>query len=436
MKMTKNPQQAALERAQAARRKQVQKERRSFLDMLGKAGVASSVLRASSLLGGVMAARYAAAAGEKKRVVYCYIHSGAPRGQWMPNGASAMNTSSVHYGPDGYNVAGICQFRGVDTEAAGHSGARQALGNPNYGTTVDTEIASILGATSPYSSIFLGSNATGSGNGDNLIISSGGQPKDDPRQALGDYFQSAPPSTGDSDTYKKSFAMQYEAISTIKNKLSAEEHQRLDAHSNALSKIENRIESLANNEGPDLEACSPNVPGNYDDSTNRTMVEHAKIQADILVAALKCGLTNVGVLQVGNHNGGGWSMRTPNGPVDGHGAAHSAPAGTFEQMMTEKMEVPAYFIRRLMDELDSDGEPLIQSTAFVQVTCMGDGISHNSSEAPYLLATQMPGFRSSFSAKQTSGTARDFHAAVAEGLGIPASELTLGGASGGGMDLS
>lgn len=413
-----------------AQQKDVQKSRRKFLDLVAKSGVASSTLRYSSLLGGIMTARYAQAQEAPKRVVYCYIHSGSPS-DWRPTSATNMSDSSYHYGPDSHNVADICHFRGVDTEVAGHGGARQALGGDYGRNTVDTDLGPLLGPRSYYSSIFLGSNAADAGAGAGTIISNNGLPIEDPQTALANYFGALPDLSTD-DTYLLSFDAQKRAVESVKNKLSTVEQERLDAHFAAIEKIERRIKDLATAEAPDLNACKPTIPGGYNDSSNAGMVEHAKLQADVIVAAFKCDLTRVAVLQIGNHQGGGWTYRG----FDGHSAAHSGGASVWNPMMREKFEVPAYFIRKLTDTLDADGQPLINSTAFCQVTCFGNGLSHASSNAPFLLATRMPSFRSGFSSKGTSSTSRDFHAEVARGLGVDPAGLSLAGATGGDVDLT
>ena len=420
MKFTKKTQ--VSEKAVESQARTVQKERRSFLDLVAKSGVASSTLRYSSLLGGVMTARYAQAQESPKRVVYCYIHSGSP-GDWRPSSASNMSSSSVHYAP----VADICNFRGVDTEVAGHGGARQALGgNYSPGTTADGKLGPILGPSSYYTTMFLGSNAADGGAGAGNIIGEG-LPIEDPQQALGKFF-GALPEVGSDDTYKKSFEAQKRAVESIKKKLSSTELDRLDAHFSAIEKIEQRITDQSTAAAPDLNSCKPNIPGGYDDSSNDGMVEHAKLQADIIVAAFKCDLTRVGVLQIGNHQGGGWTYRG----YDGHSAAHSGGAGVWNAMMTEKFQVPAYFIDQLRKTKDSNGNNLIDSTVFCQVSCFGNGLSHASTNAPFLVATGMPGFRNSFSSKSTGATTRDFHFEVAKGLGA---DVDFGGANGGDVDL-
>lgn len=413
-----------------SQRKDVKRSRRQFLDMVTKSGIASTTLRYSSLLGGIMTARYAHAQETPKRVVYCYIHSGAP-GDWRPSSASSASGSAHHYGPESHNVAQICHFRGVDTEVAGHGGSRQAMGGDYSRNTVDMDLGPILGPRSYYSSIYLGSNASDAGSGAGTIISKSGLPVEDPREALQKYFGALPEVSTD-DTYLASFDAQKRAVNNIKNKLSTAEQERLDRHFSAIEKIESRIADLANAEAPDLEAYTPSIPSGYDDSSNAGMVEHSKLQADIIVAALQADLTRVGVLQIGNHQGGGWTYRG----FDGHSAAHSGGASVWNPMMREKFEVPAYFIRKLMDTMDSEGRPLIETTAFCQVTCFGNGISHASTDAPFLLATQMPGFQSGFSSKGTASTSRDFHAEVAKGLGVDPTGLNLAGATGGDVDLS
>ena len=51
----------------------VNTERRKFFDLVGKAGVAAGILRASPLVAGIFANRYAQAAGTmSKRVIFVY----------------------------------------------------------------------------------------------------------------------------------------------------------------------------------------------------------------------------------------------------------------------------------------------------------------------------------------------------------------------------
>lgn len=429
MKFIKNNQPDS--KAVESQQRHNQKERRNFLDMVGKAGIASSTLRYSSLLGGVMTARYAQAADSPKRVVFCYLNSGAPANDFRPSSATNMAGGSYHFGPQSHNVAGVCKFRGVDTEKNVHSSARQALGGVKFGVnTIDADLGSALGATSFYSSIFLGTNATPGGTDSAIIISSAGLPIEKPTEAAKKFF-GAPPSVGNDDTFKKSFEAQKAAIASVKQKLSTEEQERLSKHLSALETLEARVTAQNSASAVDLSSCEPNLSADPDKGNIPGMVNHAKAQADVIVAAFACDITRVAVLQVGNHQGQGWVYKG----YDGHGAGHSGGASIWNAMMTDLFEIPAYFIKKLSQTNDSNGRPLIESTAFCHVSCGGNGLSHNSTDAPFLLATKLPEFGGGgFSAKGTSATARNFFSEVAQGLGVDPSSTAVGSA-GGNVDL-
>ena len=96
----------------------------------------------------------------------------------------------------------------------GTVGASSAGGDYSR-NTVDADMGAILGPRSYYSTIYLGSNATDSGTGAGVIISSAGQPEDDPRRALNRYF-GAVPDVGKDDTYIMSFDAQKRALDNIK----------------------------------------------------------------------------------------------------------------------------------------------------------------------------------------------------------------------------
>lgn len=404
--------------------KHINKERRSFLDMIGKAGVSTSVLKASSLAGGLFASRHAMAAGGPKRVIYCYLDSGADNASWLPSSASNMNVVTQPYGPNGHNVASVCHFRQVDVLMSGHSMAAQALGVTAYGVpTMDTRIAPILSANTPYSALYLGSEATTSGN----LCSTIGPCIDDPASAYNRYFDSAPPAGSTDETYLKVFEAQNRALLSIRQKLGQDERERLDAHGDALERIEKQITAQMSGEGPDLDAYRPTLPSAQ--TYSGRIVSRGKVQVDIMLAALKAGLTNVGVLQLGNHQGT-WVGDGTRFNDTLHSAAHNNPsdATNFNEMIRHLSEVPAYCIRRMMDEEDSDGQKLIDTTVFVQVTCMGNGMTHEPDLAPFIVATRMPGFTSGFSAS-SAGDTRDLNGAIPRGLGISESMYAPMGSS-------
>jgi hypothetical protein len=398
-----------LERAQ----KQINRDRRGFLDMLKNAGICGSLLRVSSLAGGMMASRYAMAAGGGKKVIYCYLDSGAASGHWLPRSATSMNTVTKAYGPQGTDVAGLCHFRQVNVSLSGHSAAHQSLGALQSGVpTMDARIAPLLSAAAPYRAIYLGSDATASGS----LCSTIGPCLDDPAAAYTRYFNSALPAGSTDDTYTKVFDSQKKALEQLRSKLSADEKQRMDEHAEALAGLENRVAALMSGSGPDIETYRPTLPS--PSSYAAKTVARGKVQADIIIAALQAGLTNVGVLQLGNHQGT-WSGDGTAFRDTLHSSAHNNPSDptAFNEMIGHLSQVPAYVIKRLTETSGADGQKLIDSTVFVQVTCMGNGMTHEPADAPFIVATRMAGFAKGYSASAGGGT-EDLNGAIPKGLGL------------------
>lgn len=399
----------------------VKKDRRRFLDLMAKSGISAGLLRGSALLGGVLANRHAMAQdATNKRVVFCYLNSGAASGTWMPSSASQMNQITRPYGPDGYAVSDICHFRQVDVITSGHATALNSLGVTDYNSpTMDKRIASVLGSSTPRASIYLGAKATTNG----TLCSNIGPCTDNPTQALANIFSGTSGGGGGGTTADTTYALSYDAqlraLESIKSKLSTQEYARYQEHIDSLKKIKT---NLANQNSSSSTPSTTNCGSNISPSV-ANMQATGKSQADIVVAALACGITKVATLQLGNHQGD-WLGHNTNWSQDAHQACHGAPSNAaFVEMWRYLNDVPAYLINKLRTTPGPDGQPLINTTVFVQVTCMGNGMDHTSGNGPFIVATKMPGFASGFSARQ-GGNVYDLNGAIPKGMGL--SGITLG----------
>lgn len=399
----------------------VKKDRRRFLDLVAKSGISAGLLRSSALLGGILANRHVMAQdATNKRVVFCYLNSGAASGTWMPSGASQMNQITRPYGPDGYAVSDICHFRQVDVITSGHATALNSLGVTDYNSpTMDKRIASVLGSSTPRSSIYLGAKATTNG----TLCSNIGPCTDNPTQAMANIFSGGGGGGGGGTTVDTTYALSYDAqlraLESIKSKLSTQEYARYQEHIDSLKKIKT---NLANQNSSSSTPSTTNCGSNITPSI-ANMQATGKSQADIIVAALACGITKVATLQLGNHQGD-WLGHNTNWSQDAHQACHGAPSNAaFIEMWRYLNDVPAYFINKLRTTAGPDGQPLINTTVFVQVTCMGNGMDHTSGNGPFIVATKMPGFASGYSARQ-GGNVYDLNGAIPKGMGL--SGITLG----------
>ena len=392
--------------------------------MVSKAGISGALCKAVPLVGGLMATRAAHAQSGVKRVVFVYTPDGAPNGMWLPNGTT-LNTSTKAY----EGLQAVCNFREVQVVASGHGNARKALGELRWGRdwtgdTIDHQIASVLGANTPYESVMLGvqtdpQQTVSRKSGDRVPF------QNSPAAAYSQLFGTPPPAN-DAASFlaRKRSVMDVNraALASLKNRLGAFERELLDKHETALAEVEQRIVDSVNftpREGCMSPAWNANgYPTNGPSAGEVGVFAHqAELQSDVTVAALMCGLTNVVTLQLGWHQAV-WYAHDTQYRGDHHGSCHSAPAQANAEMTNYLSRCVAYLVDRLMKEEDPavPGTRLIDNTVVVQVTDMGDGRDHSGGDGPNMIATRMSSFKQGTVTR--GGTNLEVLEAVVEGLGL------------------
>lgn len=407
-------------------RTKIGSDRRSFLRMLGGAGVTATMARALPLVGGTLATRRAHASGVK-RVVFVYTPNGAPKGLWLPNG-STMNLSTQAY--DG--VKSVCNFREVSVVGSGHGNQRKCLGELRWsqdwtGDSIDQQIASVIGTTTPFPSYALGVQT----NASELIGRKSGSSvpaQDDPGRAYQQLFGGTPPA-GDAGISRKQRVMDLhrDALRGLRTQLDGFERELLDANEQALTELEARLQA-ASTPPADATCSAPawnenGYPTTGSNAGNGAFALQSELQSDIITAAFRCGITNVFTLQLGWHQAT-WFGHDTNFSGDHHNSCHAAPATDNAEMTNYLSRCVAYLIQRLMDEDDpgSPGNKLIDSTVVVQVTDMGDGQDHSGGRGPSMVATRMPSFQQG--TVTSGGNNYEVLEAVVEGLGLGAHKGT------------
>lgn len=404
-----------------AREKMLKVDRRKFLDLASKSGISASLMRAFPLIGGVVSSRYAMAAttsNANKRVVYCYVPSGDTDdgSHWLPNSVGDKPWLSGTYADNG--VANYCHFRKLHTSINGHGGTMGAMGgpsnyDPNKGPTIDARIAKVLGATTPINGLYLGAAATAEDQPQFQYISNMGSVQEDPAAVQNGILGVAKPGLATPDqAVLLAYDEQMRALASIKSKLSAEEFLRFSQHADTLAKIKaNYIDA------------SSRVPYTQVPINVANLLERAKTHAQIIAASLAAGVTNVATLQIGVPTGGSRFRSHENPGIDGHGIHGGGDAaGDFLRLHSYCYRVSGYLLKLLATTTGPDGMPLLSSTVFAQVTCFGQAANHSASQAPFLLATQRPEFRTGFSSSGANGgvdgSVRTFHNDIVKGLGL------------------
>ncbi|WP_096086019.1 DUF1552 domain-containing protein [Agaribacterium haliotis] len=402
-------------------------ERRRFLKTAAKAGLSLPFLQASTFATGMMLGRSAqAASGSLKRVINVYIPGGTPfsggQSQWLPSDGMTMNTvtaplESVKQHCIFFKGTAITNSGGDGV--GGHGNTAKAFGGSGFSNTFDVELERLLGQSSPFPSLLLGAQSSGHGS----ATKKGGQEivyQDNPKAAFDRLFGSATNVSSVGIQRSQSMMDVHKAeLEALKNVLGSAESERLNEHLASVEKIKARLDQQA--EGELNPACvNPdwNLGGFVYDANNTTrFTTEAKLQIDNAILALKCNLTNVVSLMLGNHQGT-HAIPELNYTADYHQSIHGGQAGAFAETRAHLSSIVAYLISELEKASDDMGNSLLDSTLVFQSTDMGNGDAHTSTDAPVMLA----GGGSAIRGGQVVETGRHMNVidTMSEALGISA----------------
>lgn len=425
--------------------RQRNRERRAFLSMLGKAGVAAPLLRASPLVAGLFANRYAHAQGGNKKFIAIY----------HPNGTYNGDTSGFITGParDVYSgLPGVAMRSASISDPGGHGNIARAAGRLEWSgsvpgnSTIDAQIGKVLqgNAPAPYYAFGVRMDHLGSNLNDVSSINEGTQSDvgRGPNGALSKIFDGggSAPSTGGgggTPTGPSKFDMRRavldanrEFLSKYKSKFGQDERERLDTHLGAIEELEDRLnfdEELASGgdsggDGGGGGGGSCSADQGFGANAQMTPLEEYKGVADVAVLALSCGVTNTVSIQF-NETQATWIPNTPGDPEavtglngDHHAANHGGGQSMIPEIIAYMHKGVAHLIRKLQEA------NLYEDTVIVVFSEMGQGVDHTSEHGPIVIASGS-GVSSSARASTTQHTAAFNDAARVLGL-----EGQIGGA--------
>lgn len=361
--------------------------RRGFLKKLGGVALSGALYKLSLLSGNLLWARSAFAADAPKRVVFVYIAGGAIPDQWMPSGSETSFTLPAMSAPL-ESVKQHCVFlNGVNMTNPGHGLTSKALGSDKT-MTLDIYMARTLGQVTPFSQLQLGVISNGYGS---ISRYNWNEPayEDSPFNAFNRLFGAGAATTEDLVTRRKRSVLDSNlaALNQMRSRLGSFEKARLDEHAAAIQRIESRLTAASQSGSED--ACSNPIfnskgfSGDTNSDVNFDAI--ADLQVDLVTLALKCDLTRVVSLMLGNHQ---CDFTVPEAGVDTnyHQSIHGRPAAdyiTYRAYFTDKLR---YLIQSLANTEDMDGGNLLDNTIVLQVSDMADGRSHNGENVPYMLA--------------------------------------------------
>lgn len=305
------------------------------------------------------------------------------------------------------------------TDAGSHPGGAKKLltgvdgGN---GESLDRYLARTVGASAPFRHLYLGAMATQNGASGDKFISypapgTTAPPEDDPKAAFDRLFAGAagPPAGGGApkgpdpvDVSVIDAALG--DLNDLRARLGDVEKSKLDLHLQALRDIERRIQGLG---AEALPSCNQSLGSVgqidaarlYDPSQFPAIL---RAQIDLMVQAMACGLTKVGVVQASQHTSelimsrfAGTPLYKPNFDMRSHQASHygqssDAKFPEYVHQRTWFVEQFAYLLDALAARPEGSGTMLDNS---VVLCCseVAEGNTHSHDDMPFVVAGKAGG---------------------------------------------
>ncbi len=346
------------------------KERRDFLRVVKHAGIAAGVIRASSLIAGVMMARVAEAqSGTPTKHCLVFSGGGCHPTKWFPSG-STLPTQSA---PLQSHYSRIALLQNAKLSQAGHGVMFHRFndGSWNY-DSFDVNLGRTIGANYPVKYLNVGTTAESALSRDTTgtkpIITS-------PQAALDVLFAGGGGGGGGGGVApRKSIVdLHLPAVNDLKNKLGQHEKDKLDSHLTAIRDIETAIGGSGTGTGSS--GSCPQPPTTSVSGFDAL----AKLHTDIVVLALDCNLSASVSIAFGT------DAHTHYLDVLGresHQSHHNQ--GNMPNAYTEDIVYMQGLTKNLFDKLNAKG--LLSSTIVTQVSDMGDADSHGNDNVPMLVA--------------------------------------------------
>jgi hypothetical protein len=402
--------------------------RRQFLRALAGVGVAGAVAPFVGM------PRAWGLDGQARRLIVFYFPDGVP-------GRSADGEASLWHPTGGLRdfalpdvLSGLQPWRdecvflnGLSmgpTDSGIHPGGAKKLLTATDGgnsESIDQLLARTVGGAFPHRHVYLGVQANqNSASGDKHIsyLAPGTtlRPEDHPLRAFERLFSGAAPVTptpgGVSRDAERSRVLDLalEDLNSLRSSLGPAERARLDVHAESIRELERRLSTdtgggtppPADCENPALELTSFDERRIHDPELFPAQMRD---QIDVMVTAMSCGLSRVGVLQASQHTSelimsrfADSELYDPGFDMRSHQASHYGPRHDesrreFREYVAQRrwfVEQFAYLLSELARRPEGDGTMLDYSSVLL-CTEVSDGNTHLHDDMPFVLAGRAGG---------------------------------------------
>lgn len=362
-----------------------------------------------------------------KRLVIFYFPDGivgaSQNGEpslWTPSGGESSFTLPDLLEPLAPYRQHCVFFRGLSmgpADSGSHpGGAKKLLTAADGGNniSIDQRLASTVGASDPFRLLYLGAQANvNNASGDKHIsyVAPGftTPPDDDPVAAFARVFGDAGTTMGGGGGGRTARRLSVldnarGELEALRTKLAGAEQTKLDLHLDAVREVEKRIEALTGGGGGGASCSQPAIDAaGLGASTLYAPDRFPQIlraQIDLMVQAMACGMTRVGVIQGSHHTSelimsrfANTQMFDPSFDMRSHQASHYGASHdqtrreyrAFAQQVKWWVEQFAYLLAQLAARPEGEGTMLDESIVLL-CSEIADGNTHLHDDMPFVLA--------------------------------------------------
>ncbi|HET9991860.1 MAG TPA: DUF1552 domain-containing protein [Kofleriaceae bacterium] len=338
---------------------------------------------------------------------------------WTPSGTESSFTLPDLLAPLAPYKSSCVFFRGLSmgpTDSGSHPGGAKKLltaTDGGNGISIDQHLAGSVGANDPFKLLYLGAQANANNASGDMRISyvSPGfttPPDDDPVAVFSRVFGSTGTTGGGGGSADPRTARRISVLDNaraeleaLEGKLGDVERAKLDLHLEGVREVESRLQMLSGTgatcDQPAIDATGLDASVLY---APERFPQILKAQTDLLVQAMACGMTRVGVIQSAHHTSdlimsrfANTAMFDPNFDMRSHQASHYGamhdPAhreyAAYAQQVTWWVQQYAYLLSQLAARPE-DGGTMLDHSLVLLCSEIADGNTHLHDDMPFILA--------------------------------------------------
>jgi hypothetical protein len=280
--------------------------------------------------------------------------------------------------------------------AGSFQGAGGPAGNADR-ISVDQFIANRIGTATAFQSLEFGVRVIGGAPLNTISYSGANQPNVpiyDPTQMYSRIFANSNLSTSQLSQLlaerKSVLDFLQSDIGVLETRLSSGDKARLDAHLTGVRTIEQQLTSTESSCTP------PAAPAMLDPNDMANFPAIGKLQMDMMLLALSCGMTNVATFMWANADS--WQYYPFAGAnEEHHGTSHcddsdSANVNNLVMMNIWQAQQVTYMLDQLAATKEADGSTMLDNTVLLWGNELGVGNTHSYKNIPWMLAGGAGGY--------------------------------------------